>query len=275
MNNESLLSEQAAAAAFSRQAPRFDELYGAHPIIAYKRARVRQHVARHLPARSRILELNAGTGTDALYFAGQGHSVLATDVSGAMLEQLEAKRQNAVLAGNLLSRCCSYHDLSSLQSDAPFDLVFSNFGGLNCTDGLGTVLQATAALLRPGGLLTVVVIPPFCLWESLLLLKGEWRTATRRWFSRKGVVAQVEGTPFRCWYYRPVFLRKALESQFDMLELEGLCTLVPPSYRDRFPERFPKLLQRLQRWEDRWSHAWPLRAWGDYFIMTLRKKEAG
>ncbi|TCZ70606.1 class I SAM-dependent methyltransferase [Flaviaesturariibacter aridisoli] len=272
MSRAITISEQPAAEAFSRQAPLFDGLYGSNPIIAYKRARVRAQVERHLAPASRILELNCGTGEDALYFSSKGHSVLATDVSEAMLAQLRQKAFSLDGCGHLEARHCSYHDLRALPPEAPFDLVFSNFGGLNCTDRLADVLQSAADLLRPGGLLTVVVIPPFCLWESLLLLKGEWRTATRRWFSRGGASAQVEGQRFRCWYYRPVFIRKALRAEFNVLELEGLCTLVPPSYRERFPKRFPRLLHLLQRWEDRWAHRWPWRSVGDYFIMTLQKR---
>ena len=274
MTRRTTIAEQQAAEAFSRQAPLFDELYGANPIIAYKRARVRAQVERHLRPSSRILELNCGTGEDALYFASQGHSVLATDVSEAMIAQLRQKTGVQQIGGAVRSMVCSYHDLGSLQQEAPFDLVFSNFGGLNCTDRVAGVLQSAARLLRPGGLLTVVLIPPFCLWESLFLLKGEWRTATRRWLHRGSAAAQVEGQSFRCWYYRPVFIRKALRAQFDVLELEGLCTLVPPSYRENFPARFPRLLRLLQRWEDRWARRRPWRSIGDYYIMTLQKRKA-
>jgi ubiquinone/menaquinone biosynthesis C-methylase UbiE len=268
------IAEARAAAAFSRQAPNFDAIYGADPIVHYKRGRVRAHVGRHLPSGSQVLELNCGTGEDALYFAGLGHRVLATDVSEAMLQQFKAKRAASEHADRVELCACSYLELEQLQGTSPVDMVFSNFGGLNCTGRLRDVLAGCDALLRPGGLITLVVLPPFCLWESLLLLKGEWGTATRRWFARRGAPAQVEGQSFRCWYYSPVFIREALGDRFELLELEGLCTLVPPSYRENFPRRFPKLLRWLQGLEDRWAHRWPWRSIGDYYIMTLRKKEA-
>src|SRR5476649_2263883 len=91
--NEPLLHsyEQAAAAAFNKQAPLFDSLYSRDTIIQYKRKRVREHVMRFLPTRSHILELNAGTGDDAIYFAQQGHTVHATDISAGMQEVLGKK----------------------------------------------------------------------------------------------------------------------------------------------------------------------------------------
>ncbi|RYY39146.1 MAG: class I SAM-dependent methyltransferase [Chitinophagaceae bacterium] len=272
MNDVHSIMEQDAATAFSRQAPVFDALYGGNQIIRYKRARVRAHLSRFLNPECKLLELNCGTGEDAIYFSNQGHQVCATDVSHAMLEELERKASAQPIAGRLTVRQCSFHNLDALGFEHQFDAVFSNFGGLNCTHRLAEVLASCNSLLKPGGTITVVIIPPFCLWESLLLLKGEWRTATRRWFSRRGALAQVEGQSFPCWYYRPVYLRKALSAGYEGLALEGLCTIVPPSYRENFPRRFPRLLRCLQWLEDRLAASWPFRAMGDYFIMTLRKK---
>jgi SAM-dependent methyltransferase len=44
-----------------------------------------QQCAKHVPPRSRILELGCGPARDSAYFAGLGHSVLATDFSIAAL----------------------------------------------------------------------------------------------------------------------------------------------------------------------------------------------
>jgi ubiquinone/menaquinone biosynthesis C-methylase UbiE len=273
-SSEQISKEQQAAVAFGLQAPHFDALYDPDPIVAYKRARVRAHVARFLTEESHILELNCGTGEDALYFAQQGHRVLATDISHEMLRVFSEKRAGSGIEDRLHIWQCSFLELDRVRDKGPFDLIFSNFGGLNCTDRLDEVLGKCDTLLRPGGLITLVLLPPFCLWESLFLLKGEWRTATRRWFSAKGAAAQVEGQKFRCWYYRPVFIRETLGARYDVLRQEGLCTIVPPSYRENFPRRFPKLLRWLQKLEDRWAHLRPWRNVGDYYIMTLQKKEA-
>ncbi|HKB43548.1 MAG TPA: hypothetical protein VKC90_04135, partial [Chitinophagaceae bacterium] len=67
-DSPSYIHEQAAAA-FSKQASVFDHIYGNDTIIQYKRKRVRDHLMKFLPPQSDILELNAGTGDDAVYFA--------------------------------------------------------------------------------------------------------------------------------------------------------------------------------------------------------------
>ena len=267
------LNEQAAAAAFSKQAPLFDELYATDTIIQYKRKRVRDHVLQWLQPGSAILELNAGTGDDALFFSLQGHTVHATDISVAMQEILTKKVKKYGLQNSITHELCSYTDLKNLQRPGPYDLIFSNFAGLNCTHELQKVLQSFDSLLKPGGLITLVVLPKFCLWEFLLLFKGKFKTALRRFSGSKGAKAHIEGEFFRCWYYNPSFIRKHLQESFDMVAVEGLCTLVPPSYLEGFAEKYPKIYQALLKKENKWKTRWPWKLIGDYYIITLKKKQ--
>src|ERR1700734_2654874 len=91
MNTAEALNEQEVAAAFSKQAGGFDEYDAGNTIIHYKRNRVREHVLRYLPSTGSILELNAGTGTDAVWFAERGYRVHATDIAEGMQEKLREK----------------------------------------------------------------------------------------------------------------------------------------------------------------------------------------
>lgn len=265
-------NEQAAARAFSQQALVFDALDAGNTIIAYKRRRVRDHVLRYLPQGSSILELNAGTGEDAIWFAGKGHRVHATDIAEGMQEALGEKVEWAGLNELVSRELCSFTELDSLQQRGPYDLIFSNFAGLNCTNELDKVLHSFDALLKPGGQVTMAILPKFCLWESLLVFKGKIRTATRRWFSSKGVRSHVQGHFFLCWYYSPSYVIKALGDKYELLGLEGLCTMVPPSYIEHFAERYPKSYNKLCRLEDKWKSRWPWRNIGDYYIISFRKK---
>jgi ubiquinone/menaquinone biosynthesis C-methylase UbiE len=273
MKSSSLpVNEAAAEKAFSKQAPLFDALYGPDTIIQYKRKRVRDHVLKFLNPGSSILELNAGTGEDAIFFAQQGHRVHATDISPGMLQVLEQKAAGQQVEGRISQEQCSYTQLENLTNQGPYDFIFSNFAGLNCTNELDKVLDSFSWLLKPGGHVTLVVLPKFCLWEFLLLFKGSFKTAFRRFSGKKGTSAHVEGTYFHCWYYNPSFIRKYLREGFDRVSLEGLCTIVPPSYFENFAQNHPRLYQSLVKKENRWKAAWPWRVTGDYFIITLQKK---
>ncbi|PWT75672.1 MAG: hypothetical protein C5B59_08275 [Bacteroidetes bacterium] len=274
MTNDSThaLNELATAAAFDSQAPLFDSLYSSNSIIQYKRDRVRSHVEQYLAPNSFILELNAGTGEDAIYFAAKGHKVHATDISSTMQDMLMKKTLEHRLGDKISLELISFTSLDELHCKGPYDLIFSNFAGLNCTAELDKVLGTLASLLNQGGIVTLVVLPSFCLWETSLLLKGKFKTAFRRFFSRKGRRAHLEGNYFKCWYYNPSYIVRRLRSRFDVLSVEGLCTLVPPSYFEQFEEKHPHIFNFLKRKEESLKNKWPWRSIGDYYIISLRKK---
>jgi ubiquinone/menaquinone biosynthesis C-methylase UbiE len=272
--NESVhsMNEVAAAKAFSKQAPVFDDLYSGDAIIQYKRSRVRDHVLQYLKPNSNILELNAGTGEDAIFFAQHSHTVHATDISETMQDRLKEKVKLHGLQGSITNEVCSFTGLKKMFNRGPYDLIFSNFAGLNCTGQLQQVLQSFDALLKPGGLVTLVILPRFCLWEFLLLFKGKFRTAFRRFSGSKGSKARIEGEFFRCWYYNPSFVKQNLADSFKLVNIEGLCTLMPPSYIERFAEKHPKAYRFLKKREVRWKSSWPWKNIGDYYIITLQRK---
>lgn len=266
------LTEQLAEEAFSKQSPIFDDIYAGNTIVHYKRERVRRHVNQYLPPASRILELNAGTGEDSTYFAAQGHTVHATDISVGMQQQLMAKAKQKKLDGSITNEICSFTQLSNLKNRGPYDLIFSNFAGLNCTDRLDDVLRSFAPLLKPNGLITLVVLPEFCLWETLMLFKGKFKTAFRRFNAKHGAPAHIEGVHFKCWYYNPSYIINTLKSDYELLGLEGLCTIVPPSYIEHFAEKHANAYNKLKAMEEKKRYSWPWKSIGDYYIITLRKK---
>ena len=266
------INEANAADAFTSQSVVFDDLYRSNTIIQYKRERVRNHVLQYLPPNSHILELNSGTGEDAIFFAGENHHVNATDISQGMQQQLMLKVEKHQLRGMISNELCSYTALDQLKNKGPYDLIFSNFAGLNCTNELDKVLNSLLPLLKQNGMVTLVILPKFCLWETLLLFKGKFRTAFRRFFSSKGRTAHVEGSYFKCWYYNPSYITKRMKDQFDVLSIEGLCTIVPPSYIENFAEKHPSAYNFLKRKEDQHKTRWPWKYIGDYYIISLRKK---
>src|SRR5688572_14003400 len=111
------------------------------------RHEVYKHVERFIQPNSRILELNAGTGIDALHFVSQGHRVHAIDVAEGMISQIKNKIESHQLHHALTCQRLSYADLGEIQQ-TDFDFVFSNFGGLNCVEDLSIVTQQVKPLLK-------------------------------------------------------------------------------------------------------------------------------
>jgi ubiquinone/menaquinone biosynthesis C-methylase UbiE len=267
------LNEQRVAAAFSKQAGSFDEVDAGNTIVNYKRNRVREHVLRYLPATGSILELNAGTGTDAVWFAERGYRIHATDIAEGMQDKLREKVRFSSMGNRVTTELCSFTTLDRLVERGPYDLIYSNFAGLNCTGELDRVLRSFSPLLKPGGQVTLVILPGFCLWETLMALRGKFRTAFRRPLSgRRGTRSHVEGHYFQCWYYSPGYVTRNLGREYELLSVEGLCTLVPPSYIGGFAERHPMAYRVLRVLENKWKGRWPWKYVGDYYIISLRRK---
>ena len=257
-----------ATNAFTAQSGIFDALYRPSPIVQFKRERVQALLKKYLKPKSRILELNAGTGDDALWLAAQGHTVLATDASPGMLSQQQQKFSESPHKAQLQSRACSFLELEHLQKQT-FDAVFSNFGGLNCTHQLAKVLADADKLLAPGGVMLLTIMPPNCLWEWFWVFTGNFSKAFRRW-RKDGTPAHIEGQWFTTWYYKPSWVKKQCPG-LKHLTTEALCLAVPPEHHKRFIEKRPLIFGFL-KWKENFIKTWPLlRGWGDYFVIVLQK----
>ncbi|KQX12813.1 6-O-methylguanine DNA methyltransferase [Streptomyces sp. Root431] len=99
-----------------------------------------------------LLELGAGHGRDALYFADEGFTVRATDFSATGLEQL---RRAALARGTAERVTTDVHDVRDPLPlpDASVDAVFAHM--LLCmalsTEEIRALVAEVARVLRPGG----------------------------------------------------------------------------------------------------------------------------
>ncbi len=241
--------QDSAGAAFSAQSIHYDNDERLNPVIQDLRKQVYAHVDRYIKPASRILELNAGTGIDAQYFMSKGHSVLVTDISDGMIAQMRKK--------GLDPKQLSYENID--QVDGHFDLIFSNFGGLNCIDDLHKVTRHLSGLLKPGGFVTWVIMPKICPWEIAAM-------TFRRW-SKNGTLAHIDGKYFRTWYFSLNDIKSAFDKNFEFIESEGLAALSPPPHKTDM--RSYKFLRRLDAAVNR---RFPFNRWADHLIVTFKRK---
>jgi ubiquinone/menaquinone biosynthesis C-methylase UbiE len=272
---------QAAAVAFSKQSSVFDQLEKDNGILQWMRKQVHDHCLQFFKTGDSILELNCGTGIDAIFFAEQGMHVHATDMSEGMLNELKKKIEMKNLQEKISVQQCSFTELTSILlsptsfasamlSVKKFDHIFSDFGGLNCEKNIEGVISQFKDLLKQGGTVTLVIMPPFCPWEISLLLKGNFKTAFRR-FKRNGTASNVEGIHFNTFYFTPSRLIKAFGRDYQLLGLRGLACLIPPPYLENFPKRYPKIFGTLKRMDQKLNHTFPFNHWADHFIITVKR----
>ncbi|MFK3732293.1 class I SAM-dependent methyltransferase [Streptomyces sp. NPDC088090] len=143
------------------QREHWQQTYGAHPgMYGEDPSEPAVHAAgvfRTAGVRE-VLELGAGHGRDALYFARQGFSVLAADFSPVGLEQL---RRAAAAQGTEDRVTTAVHDVREplRLADDSVDAVFAHM--LLCmalsTEEIHALVAEVRRVLRPGGVFVYTV----------------------------------------------------------------------------------------------------------------------
>lgn len=252
--------------AFSSLYDEYEKLSRENFIDIARRKTIRDHVERYLKPKSKILEINAGSGIDALYFAQKGHDVLATDISESSESHINSKIDNFKL-NNLRFQRCSFTALENI--DEQFDCIFSNFGGLNCTNNPEKVFGPFSKLLRPGGLVTLVVMPKYYPWEMLTILKGN-KHAFRRW-KKDGSPAQIGNQMLQTYYYSPSDMKAAFPKDFRHIATQNIGTFYPSAHFESL-QTFENTIRKLVKFDDFINRSWLMpKGIGDYFIITFQK----
>ena len=267
--NKNILSGtsfEIVAEAYDRNADKYDDFIENNENLARMRKRVYNFVTARLPKGSRILDLACGTGTDAVWFARHGYSVHGVDISGEMLTRAEKKAKDLGLQDKLSFEQLSYTDLKNTKA-GPFDMTFSNFGGLNCVSDPAQVVESVRPLMDQKAWVIWAMMPPFCLWETAALLRGKFQIATRR-LSGKSTVHK-EGLQYPVYYYKPSQIVRAWGSEFRLETVEALSVFTPPATSKDFSEKHPRVYSVLQSLDDTFAASWPFKYWGDFTIVSL------
>jgi SAM-dependent methyltransferase len=106
----------------------------------------------------RVLELAAGHGRDALYFAQQGFTVLATDFSGVAVEQIHWAAQAQGLAAKISTILHDLREPLPLEDEA-VDAVFAHMALCMAlsTKEIRSAVCEIRRVLRPGGMFIYTV----------------------------------------------------------------------------------------------------------------------
>jgi len=220
-----------------------------------------------------ILEINCGTGEDALRLASLGHQVWATDASVVMIKKAKQKAgvmYNGKLSVNFMQ--CSFKDIATHFNHLSFDIVLSNFGGLNCISSkeLEELNNSFATITHAESRLVFVVMSRYCVWETLFFaLKGNLKKAFRR--QKKSVVFSKGESDMNIYYYRPKDFRNIFSSSFKQENVLPVGFAIPPSYLESFFSKRSGWLKWLQAWDNGWANKPFLSGLSDHFCITLKK----
>jgi SAM-dependent methyltransferase len=261
----------APVAAFDAMADAYDSRFTATVIGTMLRRAVWARCAARFAPGSRVLEMNCGTGEDALWLAHRGVQVFATDVSAAMLQVAAKKLAASTVCARLrvaparFARL-AWEELETLD-EGRFDGALSDFGGLNCVGDLRGAARALAAKLRPGAVAILCIMGPIVPWEwGWFLAHGNPTSAFRR---LRRNPPTWSGIALR--YPSIAATRRAFAPEFQMLRASALGALLPPPYTEKWIGRHPRLLGALDRVERRLETVWPLPQLADHYLMELER----
>lgn len=256
---------------FDKAAAHYDADFTHSAIGKLQRQMVYFHLSKILaqkPTKS-ILEVNCGTGEDAIWLAKQNFDVIATDISEKMIAVAESKSN----LENLTFRQLSINDISNMFKNERFDLIFSNFGGLNCLSKveLESFFISAAQLLNEKGKLVIVIMPKDTLWEQLYFLwKGKFKSVFRR--KKESIIANVDGENVITYYYNPKEILTLASNYFRFQQQNPIGFFIPPSYLEPFFKNKTRLISIVNTLERKITTCRFLAKYADHYLIAFEKK---
>jgi ubiquinone/menaquinone biosynthesis C-methylase UbiE len=264
------MAQPPAALVFDQMAREYDDVFTNSMIGRAQRDAVWNALTKIFRSGDHVLELNCGTGEDALFLARNGISVTACDASEQMIQiasgRLRKEASGAPVQFNLLPT----EHIRELQPSIQFDGIFSNFSGLNCIADLKQTAEHLAALLPPNAPLLVCLSTRFCLWEMLwFALHGNLRKAFRRCSGH----ATAKVGEFTVDVYYPTIrkLQTLFSPSFVLRSCAGVGVTVPPSYVEVWIRNHPKLLSMLRTIDKAISNYPGFRVLGDHVLLHFER----
>ena len=266
------LVSPARDAPFDHVADTYDAVFTNSLIGRAQRGSVWEELDRCFRPGQRILELNCGTGVDALHLAERGVEVLACDVAPRMIRVARQRVASRTRQTRVDFRILATEDIGVLAEEGPFDGVFSNFGGLNCVPDLSGVARDLARFLAPGAIALLCMAGRRVAWEIIWYLgKGNPRKALRR-FERGVTVGRLaEGVTVEVRYPSVGAMARLFAPGFRLLRIKGIGVTVPPSYLEPLAQRYPALLRTLTGVDRLLCGLPPFRTLADHVLLEFQR----
>jgi SAM-dependent methyltransferase len=230
-----------SSSAFDHLAAGYDVEEATNPVRRRMRRISIEVLISTFPPGARLLDIGAGTGTEALQLVARGHRVVAVDESRSMLERLRAKvpglEAHQLRAGEL-------HRL-----DDCFDGAYSSFGPLNTEPDLAAVARELGRLVRPQGSFVSSVMNRWSLTDPSL----------------RRLRARVAWHGTSIYYPSLKQFRAAFKPWFDLERAIALPLFVPPPAAGWSAAW-------LEWLDDRLATRVPWRGLGDHFLTVLRRR---
>jgi ubiquinone/menaquinone biosynthesis C-methylase UbiE len=264
-----MLETDQVALAFDSISERFDSELE-NDITRHIRKTIYQVIEGLVQPGAAVLDINCGTGIDAIALEGRGYMVTGLDISSGMINQARRKAQQE-RGGGIRFIEGSFERLTEFV-DRPVNLVLSNFAGLNCTNNIAGVAKEISCVTVPGGFFLGVVMPRFSVWESLsYAVRGDWKGIFRRMGTATPATGFRDGT-FDVSYHSPSTFIRAFQPWFSVKRLVGISILSPTPQSMSFYRAYPRLARWLQKLDAIVGPLPLFRSIGDHYLIVFQRK---
>jgi SAM-dependent methyltransferase len=258
-----------AGVAFDSIAEQYDDIFTRSLIGRAQRDAVWDVLRETFRAGQQVLELNCGTGEDALFLSRMGVAVVACDASEKMIAVAARRMASEPRGARVQLEVLATEQIG--QADVgPCDGMLSNFSGLNCVADLAAVGRLLGPIAKPGAHLVMCMSSRFCLWECLwFLAHGQPKRAMRRWKGR--AIGHLGNVALEIQYPNVREISQRVAPYFKLRRLKGIGVTVPPSYLEHLARRFPAVLRGLAA-IDRVVSSWRVfRVIGDHVLLVFER----
>lgn len=262
---------------FDTLAESYDETFTSTDLARYLRGRVHRRLLLAFRSSDHVLELGCGTGEDAAYLAGRGLRVTATDASPAMLDLARTKTQSLdTVTVAPLDLNAPHTAAGPALDDRPFDGAFSNFGPVNCVTDIAALADWLAPRIRPGGVVGLCVMSPFCAWEAVWHgLHLDFKTATRRLRHNTTFRPTPESDPITIHYPTLRQITRDFAPHFKRRHVEPIGLTVPTSDAFAVVDRRPRLRRALIGLDRRLANIRQFALLADHYWVEFVRQPAG
>lgn len=259
-----------ALLAFDSIAAKYDDLFTRSMIGRAQRDAVWEALIRAFEPGAHILELNCGTGEDALFLARHDISVVACDGSEGMIRTAQQRVRAEDPEAAVEFRRLPTEHLAQLRPGTLFDGALSNFSGLNCVSDLSRVARDLASLVTAQAPVLICLSTRFCVAEMVCsLIHGEFRKAFRRTSGK--ATARVGEFVVQVHYPSLAEVEEAFYPWFRLRSCTGIGVTVPPSYLEATMRKYPRLLEMLRCIDRKISHLPLVRTIGDHMLLHFER----
>jgi ubiquinone/menaquinone biosynthesis C-methylase UbiE len=258
---------------FDEIAGEYDQEFSLTMVGKSQREIVWNILSKRIVPGMEILEIACGTGEDAIFFARKGCKVLATDGSEKMISLCLDKIRNEKVLVLPEFRKASFDEIRNVAGTLRFDIIFSDFSGINCIDpgSLQNLAGEFNYLMKPGGKVILVVFAKDCLWEKIfMLVKGRYKEINRR--RKKSQVAGLALSMMPVFYYSAHELKKSLDKSFIFKAKRPVGLFIPPSYLNPFFSNKKYLVRVLMFLDKLFGRFSFLSGFSDHYLIEFVKK---